>query len=254
MCGDVCKSPVLLVFVFQAAWVIWTFSVSIGKVAAFGMAAFIEHFTNWAWFAYGIFFLLTLSLFGLTCAESVTAACFLPLTAIAWFVAIAVSVLLFTDPDFITDLFDVMDPGLVINGNDLFHVYPVIALLFFAGLHQYVIWRGLRRCFVWARGSCFWTGLVIFYQVLGAALAFLGLYFLVLAVFYGKTVNDVYGTDASIGLGILAFAVVSLIVSGIPLLVLVCCFDLIAPLEKPRPLRRPLPSSDQVNFNIYSVE
>lgn len=252
MCGDACKSPAILVFILQAAWVLWIFSISIAKMVAFGMPGFIEHFTNWAWFAYGVFFLLTLQLFGFGCAESASAACFLPITAVAWFIAIAVSVLLFTDPEFITDLFDEMDPGLVINGNDLFHVYPVIALLFFAGLHQYVIWRGLRRWFAWTEGNSCWIGLIIFYQVLGAALAFVGLYFFVLAVFYGKTVNDVYGTDASIALGIFAFSVFSVLITGIPLLVLICCYDLIAPVEKPRP--RPRRDPNVIDFGIYSVD
>lgn len=254
MCGDACKSPDFLIFVAQAAWAIWILSITVAKIAAFGMASFLEHFTNWAWLAYGIFFLASLRLAGYGCGESVAAACFFPLYSIAWFVAAAVSILLFTNPDFITDLFDVMDPGLVITGNDIFHVHTVIALLFYGFLNQLVIWRGLRRLFEWVGDNSCLCITIIVYQVVGGALLFAGLYFLVLAVAYEESVNDVYGTDVSVALGTLVYAVFCTIVSGVPLLVLTCCYGLMdEPLRKrpeyvPTKRQRPY----VINFDISS--
>lgn len=224
-----------MIFAATLLWAIFLWVLAIEKMASpppLGLESYVKHFTNWSWTFAALFYVLVLPFIipSTTCcinvrtSAAVVAWCFFPLNLIVWYVAAAVFVLLVKDPEFITDLFESMEPGIVMVWNDVFHVVPVIALLFFASINYYLLFFGLNRWFVSARGCC-GSGCVAlgyFYQLIGGTLIVVAAYFITLAAL-GTSVNEVYGTDIPIGAGLAFLVLVALLVNGIPLLALGCC-------------------------------
>jgi len=247
--------PAVLYLVLQVLWGLVIVSLAVAKINGFahGTSMFLEHFTNWSWALQGFFYLATVAFVvpatpgrccNVRCAGHVAALCFLPLNTVVWFVAIAVAVLLFTDPEFITDLFEAMGAGVVIVGNDVFHVLPVLALVLYAYLQTHFLYFSLYQWFVPAANlgdktarCCAVTWLAV-YEAFGGALLIALTYLLVLQVAYGKSINDVYGTDFSVPLGLAMFVAVSLLVSGVPLLIAACCYNLCRRRRYPAVLER----------------
>lgn len=221
--------------------------LSLAKISMYGVPGFVKHFTNWAWQLQGWYYLLSVTVFrpppasptaccfNVRCAGNVAFWLFFPVNQIVWFVFAAVVLLLATDAEFITDLFASIAPGVVIIGNDVFHTYPVLFIVVYAGLFRRLLWYGLNRWLAPARErGCCLLGLAIAYQVTGGALLFAGAYFAVLAAAYhGTTVNAVYGTDISVLLGLLLYVAVGLVVNGVPLLMLSTCHGVLDRPDRP---------------------
>jgi len=235
----------ITVATFVWAWLLIV--AALVKVVAYDMAQFFMHFTNWAWLYSAFFFLLVLGFSRsaysektrerdarartenpvvelsseptargcchVQCAATVVAVLFFPLFAIVWFVSIAVFVLLLVNPAFITDVFMKLAPGVVMVANDVFHIVPVFAIVFFAFIHGHLIWFALNR--TCSRASPCGRFLYCNYATWCGAVTLFALYLLVLWVFYGMTANDVYGIDADIAYAFLSLAGVGILVNGL---------------------------------------
>lgn len=233
-------------YVFLAGQIVWSLVIlyaALAKLNVYGVPSFLKHVTNWAWVLQGIFYLVSATVFApspqttssccnVRCAGNVVFWLFFPMNQIIWYVFVAVVMLLAIDPDFITDMFSTVAPGIVIIGNDVFHTWPVLAVALYVAAQHRLIWYGQNRWLAPAHeaGPCalFWA---LAYQVTGGALLFAGAYFAVLSGAYHTTVNDVYETEFPFAAGFLLFVAVGFIVNGIPLLMLVCCYGV---LERPR--------------------
>lgn len=218
----------------QAVWGGLLVATAILKVLEYGPYDFFRHFTNWSWTFQAFFYSLAVSVAcWLPLARGVVAACYFPLHGIVWAVAIAVQVLLVVDPDFITSLADKFDLGLIIFGNDVYHVWPVIALTIYTTLQYALIFSALHRWFSSARkaGTCAYIMLVLYQLVLGG-LVVLGAYLITL-VLMGTTVQEVYQIDFPLGFIIAAFTLVTTAVNAITLSVFLCCCRLGSPELEP---------------------
>lgn len=233
------SAPALCVIGGTVVWIIILFSLAVLKVLAAptlleGLLSFIDHFTNYAWTLAIVFFASYLGFArpahnndthlqtivaadtpATQCCQVRCAACcvaylFFPLHAIVMFVMIAVFVMLFINPAFITNLFTVLSPGVVMVANDIFHIIPVIALLYF------MIVLGPLLCFganqeCHRAGKCKW--LYVTYTLVAAPLLFL-VYLAVLAIRV-KTLESVYGISmANPWLISLCFLGASIVING----------------------------------------
>lgn len=247
-------SPACTYFIFQLLWTLLLAIIALDKILFFGLHAYVIHFTNWSWTFNALFYASTLAFWvprasvtclNVRCAGHAAAACFFPLNAIVWFVAIAVFTLLLTDPEFITDLFDTIDEGVVIVGNDIFHMIPVLALVFFVSLQHHLLYYGLNA---WFSGAS--TALRVFlylYEIFLGSLLVIAAYFITLAAL-GTSVNEVYGSDIPVGAGIAFFLLVALAVNGVPLLILSLCYNLNATPTYPQLLERRVYTTNYVLF------
>ncbi len=131
----------------QIAWAIAMTISILGKLANDSLLSYVMHFTNWSWTLQTVFYTATLFvpllLVGLIrlrsfvgyFSEAIVVLLFFPLNGIVWSVMVLVSALLGFGSPFITDFFERYPPGIVFLGNDLFHVFPVLALVIFAFLY-----------------------------------------------------------------------------------------------------------------------
>jgi len=230
--GSRCN-PVFFYVAFQFLLALFILGAAVAKLAYYGSDGYWEHFTNWAWTLLAVFLFSTVFVVRscVRCAAGAAFFLFFPLNTIAWFVATTVAVLLLRDPEFITDLFEEIEPGLVIVGNDVFHVLPVFVLGAWAFLQSNLLWFALHR---WVApvarakagpGRCCGMFFIVLYQTIGGGLIFGALYLLVLEAAYGKTPGDVYGTDLSLVAGLGLFVAVGAVFTGIPLLFLACAYS-----------------------------
>lgn len=154
-----CKSLLLSAFVFvaHATWTIVLLSGAIGKIINHGFFNYFRHYTNWSWTFQLLFFAATLpapfvqtglvrahgALGSLT--RTVIVLGLFPLFGVVTTVMALVFVLLGTMSDFITDIFQVMAPQIVIIGNDLFHMIPFVALLLFWLFYYKLVFYSLNH-------------------------------------------------------------------------------------------------------------
>lgn len=233
------------VVVATVAWVLVLIALALVKA---GQASDVPkairldliHLTNWSWKLAIIFFSSTLC-FGTPAnrpgrpaacctvneVSCVVAWCFFPLNAAVWFVAIAVFVLLLTNPAFITDIFMNISPGIVMVANDIFHIVPVIAVLFFVITHRWLLVVGVRRAYA-ATGWFF-----LIWNTVVAPFALVAPWYLAL-IAYGTTASAVYGTDLSEWLALAAFVVISIVANGTSLCVLASFYGVLRPSRTPR--------------------
>lgn len=203
----------------------WFFLISIAailKIVEGGFAAYFSHFTNWAW-TLGIFFFGSIAAapfikVGLLRPNSilgiytllVLALLFFPLWGIAWTVLVVVSVLLITNSPFLLEFFANNPPGFVFIGNEIFHFWPVLALVItyifidkalFYALNWFVLTLGI------ANNPCTMV-LFILSEVYIGALFFLLLYNLAF------NANDIYQTDIPFVYGLVVVLITLTIASG----------------------------------------
>jgi len=246
------------VFAATVLWVLALTVMTIDKIIVVpdGFEGNISHLTNWSWNIATAFFALTLgfivpaasaSVCNVRCAGHVAAACFFPLNTLVWFVLAAVFYLLATDPEFITDLFEHMEPGIVMVLNDVFHVIPVIALMFYAFFHYHLIRVGVNRwCVAASRCGGRWgIALYTLYLTFGGALAVVLSYTFVLLLI-GKTANDVYGSPFPLAWALLFLIGVGVLFSGVPLLCLALCQRITKP--------SPFPAYDEARAMLKTDE
>lgn len=172
----------------QLSLVFFMFTVALAKIIEHGIYPYICHFTNWSWTLQLLFYTLTLPapfvLLGFLSTHNVFARLsqttlfigFFPLHGIVWTVMMAVTVLLGTKSPFLTDIFNIYPPEIVIIGNDLFHSYPVLVLLIYTIAYRRLLFYAINR--VIARKAILddpWRfGTLLFYQAYfgaGTALA-----------------------------------------------------------------------------------
>lgn len=160
---------------------------AVGKILEFGMDGHWEHFTNWAWTAYGIFYLLTLPApfvqTGLLRHDSalgswtkfIIVVAFVPLFGTASVVTVVVSVLLLTESEFLVALFEIIAPSLVMLGNDIFHFWPLLIHILFFIVYDKLIYFAHNRVLTnyGVLMSPLRTTIYILYQVFFAAGIFL---------------------------------------------------------------------------------
>jgi hypothetical protein len=172
------------------AWATFLIVLAALKIVEFDLYQYTVHFTNWSWTKAAIFFLAVLGFplsahrpetlaamadarrrlreagddaddvdtpaadafcCNVRCAASVVAVCYFPLANIVIFVSAAVFFLLWYNPTLLADVFATMEPGIVIIANDVFHVVPVFALVFFYFIHYHLIWFAVHRTCLAAR-------------------------------------------------------------------------------------------------------
>lgn len=163
---------------------------AVGKIHEFGMSGHWEHFTNWAWTAEGLFFLFTLPAgavqYGLIRHDSflgsltkfVIVVAFVPLYGTASVVSVVVSVLLVTGSPFLTDIFLRIPASLVMLGQDVFHVWPVMFFILFFLIFKPLIYFAHNRVLTHfgVLLSPLRTTAYILYQVYIGSAAFLASY------------------------------------------------------------------------------
>ena len=211
------------VYAAQIGWAVFLLACTGVKLAQFSVSEFIVHFTNWSWVYQALFYSLSLLVASRGCYR-VGVCCiawlFLPLFAIIWAVAIGVQILLVYDDDFLESLLTEYDMGLITVGNDVYHMYPVIAGICYLFLNFPTIYYSLAWCYGYNSTSA-WRVVVTLYQLFGGAVFVYGLYLIVLAGL-GTSIGEVYQTDIAWYTALLALIGVSLLVNGI-ILSCMCC-------------------------------
>ena len=241
--GDLCSWRALIFFV-QVFWTIFLWWLAVEKWILFGTYSYFSHLTNIGWTFEALLFTFTLPFFvasttplcNVRSAAACMAACFAPIWLLAWFIAVTVYLLLVHDPEFITDLFETIEPGLVIVGNDLFHVIPLIALIFLGAVHFRLLYFGLNRMFTAASRRCgggFGVVVVSVYLAFGGTLLIIAFYCLLVYAF-GTSPQERYKTDLSYGVGTANFFLVALVFNVIPLVALCACCRVCRPSTTPR--------------------
>jgi len=206
--------------VAQTVLVIVMTAAAVGKIVEFGWHDFVRHFTNWAWTAQALFYGFTLpAAFRPGWAAAVVGVALLPLVTIVVTVWLGSSLLLVHDDGFVTDLFEMWPPGVVMVGNDVFHVLPVIVLLAYIFLQRHLVAYGLRRT---GTGILYGTGPIYFFawtvfQAVGAPLLVAAAY----RVFFDP--NTEYDTSLSETAAVGLLLIVGAAFSALPY-ALLCVF------------------------------
>jgi len=223
-------------------WFLIITTMAVVKLVKYGAYEYIIHFTNWAWTLACIFFGGTLSFslsahsreararpdfkpatdapttcYNVRCAALWVSLFFFPLFGLVFFIALAVFVMLLMNPAFLTGLFMMLGPGVVMVANDIFHVVPVIALVLYGAINAPLIWYALNRTYVWARRigrAC--VGVCCVCLACGANTLLLLVYLLVLVI-ANTSVEDVYGAGANPWLGLLGIVLAGALTSGVVL-------------------------------------
>jgi len=221
------------VYIGLLLWALLINVTVIVKMAEFTVGSFVSHFTNWNYWYAGIVYLLLLSFIrehkpgrcvSVHMAGCVMAWAFFPLYTLTWFVFWAVTVMLAEDSEFITNLFAVMDPGLVMIGDAYFHFIPLLVIIIVIVFFRDTIYFGTNRQCVSCFNQCGTTGVVFYalYLIVGGPLLFMISYYIVLAIM-GKSPESVYGTELHSLFGLFMLCVIGLATSGSYLLVLDQC-------------------------------
>lgn len=154
-----CKTVLLSTFLFVVhfTWTIVLLSGAIGKLVNHGFLNYVRHYTNWSWTLQLLFWGGTLAApfvqSGIVRPNSplgsftrtVIVLGLFPLFGVVTTVMTLVFVLLGTMSDFITDIFQVMAPQIVIIGNDLFHMIPFVTLLLFWLFYHKLVFYSLNQ-------------------------------------------------------------------------------------------------------------
>jgi len=134
----------------QALFVLFLIAVVIFKFSR--ECCFIPyfiHFTNWAWTLLLVFLLVDVVLFlnpdWVVYTFGWTFLVFFLTHAVAWAVAIGVTVLLLVEDTFLANFTEEFGVGLVTVGNSVYHTWPLIAILLYAALHYPLLSRSVQR-------------------------------------------------------------------------------------------------------------
>jgi len=131
----------LLVTAAQLGWATLMLGAAVFKLADSGAASYVRHYTNWSWTLQLLFYyasapaplLVALRVRGAWRDATLAVVAFglLPLNGVVWVVASVVSVLLASGHSFIDRYFAEHAPSLVVLGNDVYHLFPLVALLLY---------------------------------------------------------------------------------------------------------------------------
>lgn len=155
-------------FLIQAGWAVVLLVLIVLKVIENGALSYVRYFTNWVLAFQALFYLATLPVplaqHGIIdrrtssaahFAHSIVALCFFPLNGILFTVQLVVTVLLGTNSPFLADFIDDLPLPIILIGNDLFHLWPIVIHLIFAIAYQPTIYKALAAWVPSRRGDRF---------------------------------------------------------------------------------------------------
>jgi len=207
-------------------------TLAVYKLAVFTAASYVSHWTNFGWTLVIVLFLVVLGFHCaacVRCASATSAWIFFPLLANVFFVFLAVLVLLIVNDSFITNLFAMIDPGIVMVANDIYHATPVGALLLFYIFFRDTLFYGTRS--TCTHSTCCCVTFTI-WSLGGALAALFSIYLLVLEVQH-KSVGSVYAPEFMAWHGYVGLVGVSLVLNGAVLGVWYAWFEVSKPSPTP---------------------
>jgi hypothetical protein len=223
----------LLFTILQVIWATWMAAAAMLKIIEYGMYQYVMHYTNWSWTLQIFFYFGSLAvpfiLAGLIHPESrlgqftqlVVIIGFLPLNGVLWGVMVLVNALLGTNSPFLTNVFTQLTPSIVMLGNELFHVWPVLVILIYYIVYRKFIHYSYNSVYAsCALLDCAWR-LVIF-------LFYEGFFGTVLSAFTYGIIFDpciVYSSNLPISVGIGIGLVTLVFVNLVPLLIVVAIYN-----------------------------
>lgn len=189
--------------------------LSIGfKIIAFGGRAYAVHWTNWGWTALSLF-ISTTSVQQVYTSKWMFVwllAVYFPFRCMWWMIFIAVNVLFLTGSDLLDVMATEYELGLIVFGNDVIHVWPVVAdICFLACNYSFVF-----TAFNWAHRRLrhpLERMLFVVYELFGGATVVFGGYAAVL-VALGTNLQTVYYTLFSELIGVLGVIACGVAVNG----------------------------------------
>lgn len=209
----------LLITFAQLGWATLMLAAAVFKIAESGVNSYVRHYTNWSWTLQLLFYyasapaplLVALRKHGAwrNVTLAVVAFAFLPLNGVVWVVASVVNLLLASGHSFIDEYFEQHAPSLVVLGNDVYHLFPLVALLLYLVFNARVVFFALNQLLAGERRGFF------LYLAYGGTLISLLTY---LALF---DPHVVYSTDLPFAAGGLFALLVLTLVNAIPLAIAV---------------------------------
>lgn len=202
--------------------------IEVAKILELGFAGHFTHFTNWAWsietLFYGFSLAAALIQYGLidvnsaigrfTCTLLVLF--FFPVLGIVAIVAVVVFVLLGTNAQFLADLLTQLPPTIVMLGNDVFHMIPVIfILIYFLAFFKLIIFS-INRMLVQSRVFDSPGRLAVF--ILYQAYAGTGAVVIIYALIFDP--HEVYKTTIWTGAGLVVGLLTLTVTNLIPLMII----------------------------------
>lgn len=222
-------------FLAQTLYLLLISGGAVAKAVEFGWVGYVQHFTNWSWTLQIAFYALTLPFVAYpSWAASVVAVAFLPLVTVILTVWLGSSILLLRDGNFLKGVLGKWPAGVVVVGNDVLHVLPVIVILLFSWIMGRLVFYGLRSCLAGilhgptpqsAQRPIYLLAAVM-WQVWGGALAVVGLY----RIFFDP--NTVYDTDLPETQALGLVLLVGFVVGGGAICVLSVFYGLLRPFPK----------------------
>lgn len=158
-------SKYVWLIVIQILWIIFIVAAATEKIEHNTWGDYIRHFTNWSWTLQILFYSLTwLGFWYPDLLYAVLVVFFFVTWGTIWVVLTLVVALILTDAHFIMQYVKRYSAGVVIFGNDLYHVFPVIVILLFA----FALKQELHNAFRWALEdikSNFWRAVIGIVQI-----------------------------------------------------------------------------------------
>lgn len=224
----------------QLIWATVLLTAALWKISTSGFHSYIEHFTNWAWTIEFIFYYLTFPsalVVGfkdrgwLRSLVVWSIAILLPVVwGIAWLVLLLVGLLLLTGAAFLQTILAALPLSIVIVGNEVYHLVPVIAILVYIAIHHKLVFYSLNQLFT--RPAALEYAGIRYGLLIYAAGGGVAVVALLYRAFHDPKV--VYQSNLDEWLGVLfAFGVLALF-SLTPLLVGMAYFDLFTYRRSPR--------------------
>ena len=243
MCCSRENRPLLscVLSIIQVVLVAIMMFAAIYKIATYGLVSFVIHLTNWSWLAQTVFYAATTLIplpEGTSFVSAVICICYAPLLALTTGILIAVSMLFWTEDEFVDQLTDEVSPGVIVVASDVFHAFPVILIFSWSAFHFSSIVYAFRIyasescslgseacCGSWAyrETSCWrncWIALFVLYELWG------GLFVFLIAYSLAVDPQEVYSAkDIGYGEGFAVFTLVAIGLVGVLLVMLFCCYD-----------------------------
>lgn len=209
----------LLITFAQLGWATLMLAAAAFKIAESGVNSYVRHYTNWSWTLQLLFYYASAPAPLLVAlrdrsgwrdaALAVVAFGLLPLNGVVWVVASVVNVLLASGHSFIDSYFVEHAPSLVVLGNDVYHLFPLVALLLYVVFNARIAFYAVNELLVAERRGFF------LYLAYGGTLISLLTY---LALF---DPHEVYSTDLPFAFGGAFALLVLTLVTALPLAVAV---------------------------------
>ena len=210
----------LLLFIIWEA-VGLTLLTSIGlKLNAFGTAAYAKHWTNWGWTALGLFvtFVAWLQIKVSDVGLAILLAVYFPFRAVWWMIFFGVNVLFLSGSDLLDVMATQYDLGLIIFGNDVIHVWPILVEIAFLAVYYPFVFTAFQKARRYLPGNFLWV-VFLTYQLVGGTIILFATYAGVLRLM-GTNLATVYYTIFTEPIAMLGVIGTGVLVNGVLLLYL----------------------------------